>query len=103
VIGLGVVRVFIVVLVSGRVAVIVDRHSAGAGLFIHHREAIGQLHLGVDAKGAVGDDRLAFLDAVLDHVVGARPVAAGQFGAEMRVALVNDGPVTIVLDSRDPE
>jgi D-tyrosyl-tRNA(Tyr) deacylase len=29
-----------------------------------------------------------------------RPVATGQFGAMMEVALVNDGPVTLVLDSR---
>jgi D-tyrosyl-tRNA(Tyr) deacylase len=29
-----------------------------------------------------------------------KPVAAGLFGAHMRVALVNDGPVTLWLDSR---
>jgi D-tyrosyl-tRNA(Tyr) deacylase len=29
-----------------------------------------------------------------------RPVARGEFGADMKVALVNDGPVTLVLDSR---
>lgn len=29
-----------------------------------------------------------------------RPVATGQFGAMMHVALVNDGPVTLILDSR---
>lgn len=29
-----------------------------------------------------------------------RPVATGRFGAMMKVSLVNDGPVTIVLDSR---
>lgn len=29
-----------------------------------------------------------------------RPVARGEFGAMMQVALVNDGPVTIILDSR---
>ncbi len=29
-----------------------------------------------------------------------RPVATGQFGAMMEVALVNNGPVTLVLDSR---
>ncbi len=29
-----------------------------------------------------------------------RPVATGEFGAMMRVALVNDGPVTILLDSK---
>ncbi len=27
------------------------------------------------------------------------PVATGQFGADMAVALVNDGPVTLILDS----
>ncbi|HWL17881.1 MAG TPA: D-aminoacyl-tRNA deacylase [Opitutus sp.] len=31
------------------------------------------------------------------------PVATGRFGAMMQVALVNDGPVTIVLDSRRRE
>jgi D-tyrosyl-tRNA(Tyr) deacylase len=30
----------------------------------------------------------------------AAPVAAGVFGADMLVALENDGPVTLVLDSR---
>lgn len=29
------------------------------------------------------------------------PVAMGEFGANMRVALVNDGPVTIWMDSAD--
>ena len=32
-----------------------------------------------------------------------RPVATGGFGAAMQVALVNDGPVTIWLDSRNRE
>ncbi|WP_134726111.1 D-aminoacyl-tRNA deacylase [Paracoccus luteus] len=29
------------------------------------------------------------------------PVATGEFGADMRVALVNDGPVTIWMDTTD--
>lgn len=29
-----------------------------------------------------------------------RPVATGEFGAMMDVALVNDGPVTLILDSK---
>ena len=33
----------------------------------------------------------------------ARPVAHGQFGADMKVALVNDGPVTICIDSKNRE
>jgi D-tyrosyl-tRNA(Tyr) deacylase len=32
-----------------------------------------------------------------------RPVARGVFAADMQVALVNDGPVTIVIDSRSRE
>ncbi|MBI3877056.1 MAG: D-tyrosyl-tRNA(Tyr) deacylase [Verrucomicrobia bacterium] len=32
-----------------------------------------------------------------------RPVQAGEFGADMQVALVNDGPVTIVMDSKARE
>lgn len=33
----------------------------------------------------------------------ARPVATGEFGADMQVALVNDGPVTIWIDSKNRE
>lgn len=32
-----------------------------------------------------------------------RPVPTGVFGADMQVHLVNDGPVTIAIDSRNPE
>lgn len=32
-----------------------------------------------------------------------KPVQTGVFGADMQVALVNNGPVTLALDSRDPE
>ena len=32
-----------------------------------------------------------------------KPVQTGVFGADMQVALVNDGPVTLALDSRNPE
>ena len=32
-----------------------------------------------------------------------QPIATGTFGADMKVALVNDGPVTIVMDTRNKE
>jgi D-tyrosyl-tRNA(Tyr) deacylase len=32
-----------------------------------------------------------------------RPVATGTFGAMMQVELVNDGPVTMTIDSRARE
>lgn len=40
--------------------------------------------------------------AVLEPLVG-RPLATGVFAADMRVKLVNEGPVTIVIDSRRRE
>ncbi|QOI97247.1 MAG: D-tyrosyl-tRNA(Tyr) deacylase [Flammeovirgaceae bacterium] len=30
-----------------------------------------------------------------------KPVLTGEFGAEMKVALVNDGPVTIIIDTKN--
>jgi len=38
----------------------------------------------------------------LRDLVG-RPIATGQFGAMMDVALVNDGPVTLLIDSKTRE
>ncbi len=29
------------------------------------------------------------------------PVKTGEFGADMKVSLINDGPVTIILDSKN--
>ena len=32
-----------------------------------------------------------------------KPIFTGQFGADMQIALVNDGPVTIVIDTKNKE
>ncbi len=32
-----------------------------------------------------------------------KPVATGEFGADMQVSLVNDGPVTIIIDTKNKE
>ena len=32
-----------------------------------------------------------------------KPVATGEFGADMQVSLINDGPVTILIDSKNRE
>ena len=34
-------------------------------------------------------------------LISGRPVQCGQFGAMMDVALINDGPVTIIMDTKD--
>jgi D-tyrosyl-tRNA(Tyr) deacylase len=38
----------------------------------------------------------------LELILG-KHVPTGRFGADMQVSLVNDGPVTIVMDSKNPE
>jgi D-tyrosyl-tRNA(Tyr) deacylase len=32
-----------------------------------------------------------------------KPIQTGEFGADMKVSLINDGPVTIIIDSKSPE
>jgi D-tyrosyl-tRNA(Tyr) deacylase len=32
-----------------------------------------------------------------------KPIATGEFGADMKVGLINDGPVTIVIDTKSRE
>jgi D-tyrosyl-tRNA(Tyr) deacylase len=33
------------------------------------------------------------------HGCGVAPVSRGRFGADMQVSLLNDGPVTLVIDT----
>lgn len=40
-----------------------------------------------------------FVKALKD--AGVKNVQTGQFGADMKVSLINDGPVTIILDSKE--
>ncbi len=40
--------------------------------------------------------------ALMERDLG-KPVGTGEFGADMKVALINDGPVTINIDSKNRE
>lgn len=40
-----------------------------------------------------------FIEEFENHL--EKPVATGEFGADMQVALINDGPVTIIIDSKN--
>ena len=54
------------------------------------------------APPEIARPRFEALVAALERELG-RPVPTGVFGADMQVALVNDGPVTLFLDSRRRE
>lgn len=54
------------------------------------------------ARGEVSGPLFDQFAARLSSALG-RPVPTGVFGADMQVSLVNDGPVTILIDSRNPE
>jgi D-tyrosyl-tRNA(Tyr) deacylase len=43
----------------------------------------------------------AFVNQIAQGI--GKPVSTGRFGAMMQVSLVNDGPVTLVIDSRNKE
>ena len=40
--------------------------------------------------------------SVLETILGKK-IATGIFGADMKISLVNDGPVTIIMDTKDKE
>lgn len=54
------------------------------------------------ARGEVSQPLFERFVAGLARELG-KPVPTGVFGADMQVALVNDGPVTLTIDSRSPE
>jgi D-tyrosyl-tRNA(Tyr) deacylase len=54
------------------------------------------------ARGDVSQPLFERFVAKLSAELG-KPVPTGVFGADMRVSLVNDGPVTLAIDSRDPQ
>lgn len=56
-------------------------------------------------RAARPDEAVPLYEAFLTRLEAAvgRPVPRGVFAADMQVRLVNDGPVTIVIDSRHRE
>lgn len=54
------------------------------------------------APGSVSGPLFGRFVDLLSTEVG-KPVPTGVFGADMKVSLVNDGPVTLVIDSKRPE
>lgn len=57
------------------------------------------------SRAAPGDMSKPLFERFVARLAGAlgKSVPTGVFGADMQVALVNDGPVTLTIDSRAPE
>jgi len=79
------------------------RDSGGSVLVVPNFTVYGDARRGNrpdfgEALAAEPAERLfdRFVDAL--RSVGVQEVAAGRFGADMQVSLVNDGPVTVVLE-----
>lgn len=54
------------------------------------------------ARPEIAEPRYQEFCQALSKALG-QPVGQGRFGAMMEISLINDGPVTIVLDSKNPE
>jgi len=54
-------------------------------------------------KAAKPDISIPLYESFLKQAASdlGKAVGSGEFGADMKVALVNDGPVTIIIDSKD--
>lgn len=56
-------------------------------------------------RAARPEQAIPLYEHVVQYLSGIlhKPVATGTFGADMKVALVNDGPVTIIMDTKNKE
>ena len=54
-------------------------------------------------KAAPPEIAIPIYEDFVAHIkkISGRKVATGQFGADMKVSLVNDGPVTIIIDTKN--
>ncbi|WP_411844669.1 D-aminoacyl-tRNA deacylase [Roseibacillus persicicus] len=69
-------------------------------LFASTKKGNRPSYLGAARPEKANPDYESFCQA-LSEALG-KPVGQGRFGAMMEVSLINDGPVTITIDSRDP-
>lgn len=84
------------------------RQAGGAALVVSQFTLLGSLDKGARPsfhRAAPPAEARALYQQFLIQLAAALgpdapPVACGEFGADMQVSLVNDGPVTLILDSR---
>ena len=56
-------------------------------------------------RAARPDQAIPLYEYFKDYLssISGKPIMTGIFGADMKVSLVNDGPVTIIIDSKNKE
>ena len=56
-------------------------------------------------KASKGDFAILMYEKMIQQLAAdlGKPIQTGIFGADMKVSLLNDGPVTIVIDSKNKE
>lgn len=56
-------------------------------------------------RAACGEHAVPLYEYFVQHTAETlgRPVGTGEFGADMQVSLLNDGPVTICIDTKNKE
>src|SRR5690554_7699593 len=56
-------------------------------------------------RAAKPDKAIPLYKAMVNELVAqlGKDIATGVFGADMKISLVNDGPVTIVMDTKDKD
>ena len=52
-------------------------------------------------QAAKPDIAVPLYEAMIEELRQSIPVETGTFGADMQVSLINDGPVTIIIDSKN--
>lgn len=54
-------------------------------------------------KAAHPEIAFPIYNTVINHLTKklGKPIVTGEFGADMQISLINDGPITIVLDSKN--
>lgn len=55
-------------------------------------------------KAAKPDHAIPMYEKFIKRIAGfGQPVKTGEFGADMKVSLINDGPVTIIVDTKNKQ
>ena len=77
----------------------------GVTLVGGHSVQSNEIMFGYSVTGLIHPDEVAANAGAKpgDAVILTKPIGTGVFGADMKVELLNDGPVTIVIDTKAKE